>query len=551
MDDEALARPKDHVSNTHDGSCCAVCAMHATLTPLRRVSIPPHRMVESAVRLMFGYGYGFDRDLETLVSYNCSNSDSVAGAPVPGNGDACYPTAPQPAGFMLPETFMFARSEYKYMRFGLGFTLMRDGYFCHEVGDSWHGQDWLYDETLFSLGRALGNASSANVTSPAPTPAPPAIPLTTEWFLYVRSPATSNASWAFDATVIPFADAPPSVLVDVVNTAPSSDGIDLSQVIAGLKPAGGYALSFWARASLATPITLNARKDGGDWHNFGLDQPVMLTTAWVLVNVSFTSSSDGSAGRLSWFAGRAAPGTSIWINSPALTGIVIAPQVLTREFQCGVVVLNGDAGAPNATVALSGGLSRLAGEQAPRWQYFVDDASPSAFSVLTGDWVVADFVSGYDRAQATQEQVRPPAGYYHAWGTGAHVAAAGGSARFDLGVPAAGAYDVSLWWPAAVPARAGWAQAMTATIIPGGAAVALNLTRDGGDVFFRVATGAQLAPGAALELACVAGGGACVADAVLLESAARWNDGSDIGGSVTLAAMDAIVLRRTPTPPGC
>lgn len=88
---------------------------------------PKITMVESAVRLMFGYGYGFDRDLETLVDYNCSNSDSVPGAPVPGNGDACAPTSPMRAGYMRPDTFMFARSEYRYMRFGLGFTLMRDG----------------------------------------------------------------------------------------------------------------------------------------------------------------------------------------------------------------------------------------------------------------------------------------------------------------------------------------------------------------------------------------------------------------------------------------
>ena len=28
---------------------------------------------------------------------------------------------------------MLARAEYQYMRFGLGFTLMSDGYYTHEV----------------------------------------------------------------------------------------------------------------------------------------------------------------------------------------------------------------------------------------------------------------------------------------------------------------------------------------------------------------------------------------------------------------------------------
>jgi len=36
----------------------------------------------------------------------------------------------------------------------------------------------------------------------------------------------------------------------------------------------------------------------------------------------------------------------------------------------------------------------------------------------------------------------------------------------------------------------------------------------------------------------------CIADAVLVESAARWNDGSQ-AVNVTLRAMDAIVLRKT------
>ena len=41
-----------------------------------------------------------------------------------------------------------------------------------------------------------------------------------------------------------------------------------------------------------------------------------------------------------------------------------------------------------------------------------------------------------------------------------------------------------------------------------------------------------------------AGGGSCIADAVRVESAARYNDGS-AADNVTLQPMDAIVLRRT------
>ncbi len=54
-----------------------------------------------------------------------------------------------------PSTWSFARDYYPYMRFGLAFTLMNDGYFSHELGDTDHGQDWWYDELDHKLGTRL------------------------------------------------------------------------------------------------------------------------------------------------------------------------------------------------------------------------------------------------------------------------------------------------------------------------------------------------------------------------------------------------------------
>lgn len=92
----------------------------------------PHiTMVESAVRLQLGYGYGFGKNLTLPISFECENSNSVPGVAPPAIGDACsHPRAGMAGkrGFLPPETYLFARSEYQYMRFGLGFTLMEDGY---------------------------------------------------------------------------------------------------------------------------------------------------------------------------------------------------------------------------------------------------------------------------------------------------------------------------------------------------------------------------------------------------------------------------------------
>eukprot|EP00041_Stephanoeca_diplocostata_P034983 m.1216177 g.1216177 ORF g.1216177 m.1216177 type:complete len:79 (+) comp24613_c0_seq14:1208-1444(+) len=47
------------------------------------------------------------------------------------------------------------------------------------------------------------------------------------------------------------------------------------------------------------------------------------------------------------------------------------------------------------------------------------------------------------------------------------------------------------------------------------------------------------------------GPGHCIADALLVESQARYNDGSQVHTSVHVNAMDAIVLQRNPLPSGC
>ena len=57
-----------------------------------------------------------------------------------------------------PSTLEFARTYYPNVRFGLAFTLMNDGFFAHEFGDTWHGNDWWYDELDFDLGLPLGAA---------------------------------------------------------------------------------------------------------------------------------------------------------------------------------------------------------------------------------------------------------------------------------------------------------------------------------------------------------------------------------------------------------
>ena len=489
------------------------------------------------------------------------------------------------------------------MRFGLGYTLMDDGFYTHELGDSWHGMDWDYDELHFSLGLATTNATLVNV-SHDPQPARPAISIKEDkWNLYInKAHPGNNASWSMDAASRPPATAASSVKVDVQHSTAgnhsSGDGnaIELHTTTPLSFTPGGYRLRFWAKASRPeTRVYTGTLLAHPPWSGLGLSAQQVLSEAWAEYTVDFTCPSTDSNGKLSFFFGKVKAGTSVWINSPSLVATQVKPPVMRRDFECGVVLLNGDT-VPR-TIDLAAGqvhggagapLYRLTGEQAPMHQYFVDDNS-SSFTTTHGTWAVEDFDTGYVMAHAGQEQVRPAAGFAHHWGLGAHRASTAEgavSAVFDLAVPEPGQYDVKLWWPgSAAPTRSTWAAAMRATLVvtdaagptppPAGAVPdggeggatrptstakstavlavrSFDLREAGGDEWLLVAQGVQLSPaGAHLRVDCAHGGGDCIADAVLVESKARWNDGSQ-ATAVTLQAFDAIVLRKkSSSSPAC
>jgi hypothetical protein len=109
-----------------------------------------------------------------------------------------------------------------------------------------------------------------------------------------------------------------------------------------------------------------------------------------------------------------------------------------------------------------------------------------------------------------------------------------------------GTYTLAAWWPAA-PGAAAWAAQARYEVVSGGVTVAVtNLDqRIDGDRWHTIATVALAATNQTL-VRLSAAEGACVADAVHLQSAARYNDGQP-APRVRLQPMDGIVLRRTQT----
>src|ERR1035441_1362013 len=82
---------------------------------------PPETMIESSPMSQISYGYGYS-----------------------------------PLTAMPPSTLEFGRTYYPYVRFGLALTLLNDGFFAHEVGDTVtvHSLGAQRSERLIEIGRA-------------------------------------------------------------------------------------------------------------------------------------------------------------------------------------------------------------------------------------------------------------------------------------------------------------------------------------------------------------------------------------------------------------
>jgi hypothetical protein len=423
-----------------------------------------------------------------------------------------------------PTTLEFARTYYPYVRFGLAFTLMNDGYFAHEYGDTWHGNHWWYDELDFDLGYPLGatqrvalpGGSGTNLVVNGGFDSAIADP----WRLWAAAGCAATVSR--DTTG-------PSPCARVVITATTSNDwqIDFAQFNRSLTQGAAYDLSFRARSSAPRPLSLSCQKGSPDWRNYGLTRQVQLTNQWQSYTVTFEANETANDARIQFFLG-AATGT-VWIDDVQLTPH--PPDVYRRDFTRGVVLLN--ATREPRDVTLGAGFHRLTGAQAPMHEFILDDQG-SQFSV-TGSWTNSPQDSGEWKASGP---------FYHSWAGGLHERLDGsGEARWLLPIEDEDTYQISAWWPAA-PGASNWTGNASYEIVASGVVVATtNLDqRVAGDQWHTIAS-VRLAPTNNAYVRLTAAGGAVAADALLIRSVSRFNNG-EAADSVRLQPMDGIVLRR-------
>jgi hypothetical protein len=457
---------------------------------------PTITSVESAIPGQIGYGYGFD----------------------------AYKAIPA-------STLEFGRTYYPYMRFGLAFTLMGNGYFAHEAGDTGHGNTWWYDELDCDLGDPLGEA---RCVGKAPNPSQDLItnggferPLGGDWSLW------ADASVGCAATVEPDSaqahSGGASARITVADAGKHADWqIDLSQANRALKAHTSYALTFWAKADAPRLITLSASRAAPPWDSYGLYRTLLITADWQQYRVTFEAPATARDARIQFLLGASAG--SVWLDDVNLTEA--PPPVYRRDFSHGTVFLNGSR--EPQTISMGPGYRRLRGTQAPRYQYIVDNTDAGFTASSESQALTLD--SGMWKATGP---------YYHNWGKDCRLLARGAEASWDLRLPARDRYAIQAWWPAA-PAAGDWSHDVVFEVVAGGKVLhrACVDQTTGGDEWHTIADKLALQPADHPRVRVrTEDGRPCVADALHIYSASRYNDGSP-ATEVTLAPMDGILVVR-------
>jgi hypothetical protein len=433
----------------------------------------------------------------------------------------------EPGSKMPFSTLEFARTYYPWMRFGLALTLMEDGFFAHEFGDTWHGNDWWYDELDFNLGYPLGPAQRIDLEGVSPTNA-----IVNGGFeTGIVSPWNLAVSAGSAATLARDTSAPALGAACARITITAASGIDwhvqFQQLNRALVRGKTYDLSFRARSSAPRAISLSAQKNSPDWRNYGLSGLVTLTTNWAEYTRSFDANETVTDARVQFFLG--STNGTVWFDDVQLT--LRPPEVYRRDFTDGIVLLNGTRQPRDVT--LEPGFHRFSGTQAAMHEFILDDADP-AFTT-TGAWTATNYDSGEWMATGP---------FYHSWaGTIHERSGTGGEARWQLTIDEADTYTLSAWWPA-WPGASNWTRAATFDVLTNGI-IAATSTLDqsaGGDQWHTIATLPLLA-GTNIDVRLSAASGVCLADALHVRSQVRLNNGQP-ARTVRLAPLDGLLLKR-------
>jgi len=318
---------------------------------------------------------------------------------------------------------------------------------------------------------------------------------------------------------------------DISNAGQGVDWhISVSQDNISVSKGQSYDVVFWAKSSAGQQISIGLQKQVDDWANYGLWRQVTLTSQWTKYSVSFEATVTASDSRGLF------PSARPWarLAGTAYRSPNTQPTSFDAAFSKGLAVLEWHARSAKPSVWRW--LCHAFPARKPRAPFLIVDDSSAAFST-TGAWQSCDYDSGDWTATGP---------FFHNWRPGCHELAAGtGDATFTLDIPADDTYSIDAWW-AAAPGQASWTKQATFEVMVGDAVLATTTLDQSlaGDQWHGWPASPCAPPTILWCGSTTMGAGTLNADALLVQSTARYNDGS-AAPSVELDAMDAIVLRRT------
>jgi hypothetical protein len=427
----------------------------------------------------------------------------------------------------LPENmWAVARANYRRMRFGLTSTLLDNGLFGFDFGDTWHGQLWWYDEYDNAgrqkgyLGQPSGPAYSVN-----PLTTPNAIrngdfekDIASYWNFWVNTNEGASATLSHDTTTAAHGSASAKITVNVPASLPHY--VSLQQPAISVAEGREYTLSFWAKASASRSIRVEFQKSVEPWTGYGLSKEFSVPTAWQEFRISFIATATASDAKLSF--NLAAAAGDVWLDDIRLQEG--NPDVYRRDFENGIVLVN--ATGSQKTINLEETFYKIRGTQAPLDQIIIDDNDPG-FAATSG-WIT--HTASYGDFGNT----------YHSIADGD----AAESATWTPEIAWPGEYEVFVWYTAGADRTSDAIYTIyhdngTSTIHVNQTISGTEWTSLGHYPFSAGKSGKVILSGASAE-------GKIIADAIKLESIARFNDGAEIT-SVTLQDKDGVILLRRRT----
>lgn len=400
-----------------------------------------------------------------------------------------------------------ARRDFRRMRLGLCTTLMSDAYYAYDFGTVWYGLPWRYAEYDAPLGKALGPGREV-------FDAPPIVLL--DW----------QGGQPLDAfTLDRSCHATPEGIVGSVpeRDAPWRRLFGTNSRVLPFEPGKAYRIR--AAVTLLRPpgqtLQFNLRTPTGGWQNHDKGVALHAAGGGPKMDLDVTVVPDD-------FPDYAAEwhllgGGEVRLDSLRIE--LIRQAYWVREFEGGIVLVNPLPGP--IVVRLPNPGRRLVSDEVPREIIEMDDHEPGF--ACTGAWELRS-------------------GENHYAGNGFRLARKpGDTARWSFAIPAADRYTVF----AAIPGGKDLTDAAEYTLTTPGGALAATVSQrpcDGGWVRL---FDADLPAGAACALTLTSAGvGLTVADAIRIESAARYHDGATVS-EVTLPARDGILLLSgSPHPTG-